>query len=300
MQVNSRLKIICWFLAACFFQNQAHATESAVPPTMPSGATMGVPIGASPPPGLYFGVLNALFNGSVYFNGQQIPVKKTVAVSVGQFQWVPGYTVLGGSYKAMLTIPFIYAHQKAYGESSEQVGLGDITIAPANLSWMIAPGIFMSGGLSFTLPTGSFSTERSYVSTGTNRFATVINTGFSYLRDGWNLSADFNYFFYTKNDNTNYRSGDEFLMNWTAMKDFGAFSFGPVGYWRKQVADDINYGTYYGGVSNGRAEQVGLGFGLSKKFGNVTATLNYTHDVKKENTLSGGTVFLNFVTPIKF
>ncbi|RWI57047.1 MAG: hypothetical protein EOR16_15740 [Mesorhizobium sp.] len=40
---------------------------------------------------------------------------------------------------------------------------------------------------------------------------------------------------YGKNPVTDYRSGDEFLANWTTMKDIGGFNIGPVGYWRKQA-----------------------------------------------------------------
>jgi hypothetical protein len=278
---------------------QAFATESGVPPAMPSGATVGVPVGASPPPGFYFGSLNAYFTGDVYSGDSKLAIQKSIAVTVQQFQWVSDFKILGGTYSAMATVPWAYVNQNTFGSKADRGGLGDITITPMQLSWSVAPGIFVSSGLGFTLPTGHFSTQNNAVNMGTNTFTTTVSSGFSYLRDGWNISSDFNYFFHTTNKTTNYRSGDEFLINWTVMKDLGPFSIGPVGYWRKQVQEDVNNGSFYGGVANGRAEQVAIGFGISKQFGPVTASLNYTHDIRRQNTLSGDTVFLNFRMPLR-
>ncbi len=280
--------------------DKAAATEPGVPPTMPSGATIGVPIGASPPPGFYFGSLNAYFDGDIYIGDDKVAIKKSLAITVQQFQWATDYEILGGVYSASATIPWAYVDQTIFGDQGERTGLSDITLSPLRLSWTVAPGIFVSSGVAFTLPTGSFSTATNAVNEGANTFTTTLSSGFSFLREGWNISGDFNYFMHTTNNATDYHSGDEFLVNWTAMKDVGIFKIGPVGYWRKQVEDDVNNGTFYGGVTNGRAEQVAFGIGLSKQFGSVTASLNYLHDFKKENSLSGDTIYVNFGMPLSF
>lgn len=296
MKKSSTIALALFSIAS----GDAFATEPGVPPTMPSGATIGVPIGASPPPGFYFGSLNAYFDGDVYNGDSKIAVEKNIAVTVQQFQWATDFEILGGVYSAMATIPWAHVEQNAFGSEADRTGLGDITVSPMRLSWSVAPGIFVSSGVSFTFPTGHFSTTTNSVNSGANAFTTTASSGFSYLRDGWNISSDFNYFFHTTNDATNYRSGDEFLVNWTVMKDVGPFSIGPVGYWRKQVQNDVNNGTFYGGVANGRVEQLAIGVGISKQFGPVTASLNFTHDFERENTLSGDTVFLNFRMPLRF
>ncbi|HBF30897.1 transporter [Rhizobium sp.] len=282
------------------FTGLATAGETSVPPTISVGSTAGIAIGASPPPGLYFALINSFIESEAYNDQTKLPIKKNVFVTTTQLQWVTDYKILGGTYKAMATLPWAYQDVTSYGLRRETYGNGDLTLTPVSLSWMLQPGIFVSGGLSFTLPTGSFSTKSNHVNSGSNAFATTTSAGFSYLRNGWNLSADFNYVFHTTNSDTNYRSGDEFVSNWTAMKDFGSFSFGPIGYWRKQVQDDVNNGTFYRGVASGRAQQVGLGVGFSKQFGKVTAGLNFSHDIFRENTLSGGSISLSLRAPISF
>lgn len=278
----------------------AHAHEPGTPTIMPTGASIGVPVGANPPPGLYYSNRNEYFTGEVYNGDVALPIDIDVRASAQQFHWVPGNTILGGTYRAMVLMPIVWADQNSSGVESDQFALGDMTISPLNLSWMVAPGVFVQSGISFGLPTGEFSTATGSLNTGTNAFSTGFDVGFSYLNDGWNLSAHANYFIYGENPDTDYRSGQELLINWTAMKDIGGLKIGPVGYWRKQMTDDRNDGSFYGGTISGRAEQVGLGIGVSKQFGPVEVNLNYVHDFKVENTLGGDKVLLNLTMPLQF
>jgi hypothetical protein len=186
----------------------------------------------------------------------------------------------------------------AEGVGAGGSGLGDIFLSPLNISWQLAPGIFVQSGLSFGLPTGSFSADGSKVSLGANVVTTSLDLGFSYLRDGWNASAHMFYFHSGRNDDTDYRSGDEILLNLTAMKDMGDFSLGAVGYWREQVTDDRNYGSAYGGTVAGRAQQVALGLGITRKFGPGELNVNILHDVKARNTLGGDALQLNYTMPL--
>lgn len=122
--------------------------------------------------------------------------------------------------------------------------------------------------------------------------------GYSYLRDGWNASAHLVYSTQAENKDTGYTSGDELLLNITALKDVGGFSIGPVGHWRKQIEDDVNNGAFYGGAASGRAEQIGLGFGFSKPMGGGELNLNLVHDVMAENTVGGTKLQVNFSIPL--
>lgn len=294
--MKSRLMLTMGVIAFCAGAAEAH--EPGTPIMMPTGATIGVPVGANPPPGKYFSSRSEYFVGGLYVGETRLPVDVTVAASAAQIHIVPGNTIFGGTYRFMALAPIVNANVSTPFGSANETGLGDITISPLNLSWMLSPGIFVQTGLSFGLPTGNFSTTPGAVQLGSNAFTTAFDVGFSYLRDGWNLSAHANYFIYGENPDTSYRSGNELLLNLTAMKDFGGFSVGPVGYWRKQVTADRNNGAFYGGATSGMAEQVAVGIGFTKNFGATSLNVNYLHDVKVRDAVGGDKIQLNLTMPI--
>lgn len=295
-----KTRITLMTLAAFALGSGADAREPGTPTAMPSGATIGVPVGANPPPGFYYSNRNEIFSGDVHSGESKIAIEVDVRASAQQFHWVPGNTFLGGSYRAMALVPLVWADQTSFGTESDEFSIGDVTISPLNLSWMIAPGLFVQTGVSFSLPTGKFSTAPGSLNLGSNAFTTGLDLGVSYLADGWNLSAHANYFIHAENSDTSYRSGDEFLLNWTAMKDVGGFSIGPVGYFRQQLTDDRNSGSFYGGGISGKAKQFGIGVGFTKTFGKVELNASYVHDFKIENTLGGDKVMVNLTMPINF
>lgn len=287
-------------LSLLMVESIALAHEPGTPTMMSPGATIGVPVGANPPPGVYYSNRNEILSGQVYSGDDALDFDIDVVSSVQQLHWVPGTTIFGGTYRAMALMPIASGKQNSFGTEGSEFGLGDATISPLNLSWMIAPAVFIQSGVSFGLPTGKFSTAPGSVNLGTNSFNAAFDLGFSYLDDGWNLSAHANYFVYGENTDTDYRSGNEFLLNWTAMKDIGGLRIGPVGYWRKQVTDDKNNGSAYGGTISGRAEQFAVGIGIAKQFGPVEVNINYLHDFHVENTLGGDKVMVNLTMPLKF
>ncbi|MBC7143935.1 MAG: transporter [Thioclava marina] len=290
---------------AAMLSTAAQAREPGVPPSVPPGNTMGAATGASPPPGVYFSSRTGYWDSELRddngnFGGQS----NTLADTALQFMWVPGTKLWGGDYKAYVTLPLIYNDQSRtapfpaplQGDSSK-TALGNIEIVPFNLSWQVQPGIFMSAGLSVYAPTGDFN-PNAPISTGGDFWTFAPSVSYSYLRNGWNASIFATYFTNTENNTTNYKSGDELLVNVTALKDVGGFSIGPVGYFRKQLTGDKNNGSYYGGTIQPKSEQAGLGIGFSKRFGPVEANVNLTHDVHVRNTVGGNKLWLNVTMPI--
>ena len=106
----------------------------------------------------------------------------TIAATAAQIHIVPGSTIFGGTYRFMALAPIVNANVSTPFGSANETGLGDITISPLNLSWMLSPGIFVQTGLSFGLPTGKFDSAPGSVQLGTNAFTTAVDVGFSYLR----------------------------------------------------------------------------------------------------------------------
>lgn len=282
----------------------ALAREPGVGSIVPPGATLGVPIGANPPPGLFFSSRSTLSFGQLKDStGNDAGVDLNVKATVLQLHYTPGITILGGDYRAMALVPLVHLDQTIgapfppflHGQSSG-LGLGDVSISPFNLSWMVEPGIFWTIGTSINVPTGKF--DPNGLSYGTNTWGGTLEVGYSYLRDGWNASAHLVYATQATNDTTSYKSGDELLLNVTAMKNMGDYSIGPVGYWRKQIESDENSGAFYGGIASGKAQQIGLGIGFSKPMAGGELNLNLVHDVLAENTVGGTAMQINFSMPL--
>ncbi|WP_287013001.1 transporter [Actibacterium sp.] len=283
----------------------ADAREPGVPTSVPPGNTIGAAVGASFPPGFYFssrsGYWDAeLKDGSGDFGGQTNTLTDTAA----QFLWAPGTTLWGGDYKAFVTIPLLNNEQDRTSPfppplqgSSSKLSLGNIEISPISLSWQLEPGVFVSAGINMYAPTGDFD-PNAPISSGGDFWAFAPSLGFSYLRNGWNTSIFTSYFTNTESSSTDYKSGDEVLVNVSALKDFGGWSLGPVGYYRKQITDDENNGSYYGGTTLEKAEQAALGIGFSTRLGKVETNINLTRDFHVRNTVGGSKLWVNFSMPI--
>ncbi|MFD1342118.1 SphA family protein [Litorisediminicola beolgyonensis] len=293
------------FAAALLAATPALAREPGTPAVMPSGATMGVPVGANfPVPGFYLSSRSALVRGKVYDDtGTDTGQSLDVNVTAVQLHWTPGVEILGGTYRAMGIMAFQDLDFAVGGTSvGKNTSVSDLTISPLNIHWMVAPGVFTTVGLGFSLPLGEF--EPAGPGAGPNGGlgapALALNAGFSYLRDGWNLSADVNYFIHGENEDTGYRSGNEVLANFTAMRGFGesGWSAGAIGYWRDQVSDDKNNGTAYGGFTAGRVKETAIGVAVAKRFGPTEIYADYTWNTHAENTVGADTFRLNITFPL--
>jgi hypothetical protein len=282
----------------------ALAREPGIGPIVPAGASLGVPIAANPPPGLFFSLRNTVSTGQLKDDqGRDGGVDLALRSSLLQLHYTPGLTLLGGDFRAMLMVPLLHLDQTTGAPlppflhgSMSGFGLGDIGISPFNLSWMTQPGVFWTIGTSINLPSGKF--DANGLSYGTNVWGGTLEAGYSDLRFGWNKSAHLVYSTQATNKDTSYTSGDELLLNLTAMKTLGSYSLGPVAYWRKQIADDANRGSFYGGATAGRAEQIGLGLGYARQMAGGELNINLFTDVVARNTLGSTSLQVNFSIPL--
>lgn len=293
--MNRLNKIAASFAAALMMASGAQAREPGVLPPMAPGATMGVPIAAPLPPGLFFSSRSAFTNLEYHdANGNKTGVDITIPDTAFVLNYVPGIELFGGQYRASVALPLINVDVSGVGTTT---GYGSLDLRPIDISWETAPGIFVNAGLSFLAP-GDWSAS-SPVNAGQNFWSVAPSVGVSYLRDGWNASAHLIYTANTRNGANDYKSGDEVNLNLTAMKDVGNdFSIGPVAYWRKQITPDSNNGTAYGGTTLASSEAAGLGISATKKIGKVYVNAMYSRDVKAIEAGGGERFWLNFSMPL--
>ncbi len=267
--------------------SSASAMESATFQNRLNGATIGLPLGALPPPGLYTGLETAYLgmlpgggpNGASAGN-QCAPVGANHACAVlpalaqaVPLLWVPGWNFLGASYSASVVQAFYIYTTCGVNLNGGCNGGAPITgggfvytntfIQPINLSWKLGGGWFVATSFAFTPPDGSrnggqFTPNPDY-------WTFEPSLAFSYLGNNWVLSANFFYDINTRSDSnccakTDITSGNAFYGDLTAVYKVGKWSIGPVGYFEAQTTADTGpCTTPSGGTICGRYQTAAAG-----------------------------------------
>lgn len=231
------------------------------------GATTGVPAGANPPPGLYFG------NAANWGQGIDVAANQTesVGVEVPFFIWSPGWNFLGASYAASVAFPLVEVgiHNTTYLR-----GVFNPAVNPIQLSWNLGNGLFVSFGEVIYVP---INTEITIPSANTVPGVTTSAASFeqrvaiSYIGNDWIASAN-GYVGIVTKDSVGNQGADYVNVDLTLAHTFGKWELGVIGYY----AADIN--TTVLNAAAGKNEEFGVGGLLAYNFGPVDLTLRLTHE----------------------
>jgi hypothetical protein len=209
----------------------------------------GVLIGASagvPPPGIY--MFNQVFTvqqnltgpGTAALNaaGGNGHIGSHADVDVQGFLFVPGWTFLGAAVDGVIFQPFIDA--SAGAPVNAQVSGIHNTGFIGELSWQNIghTGFAFKTGLTIITPDGTITGVNGLGNVGSPYWTFQPEAIFSYLKDGWNLTAAVYDEFNTANSITQYTSGDILHADFTATKTIGKWTVGPVAYYYGQVTND--------------------------------------------------------------
>jgi hypothetical protein len=259
------------FIAAATASHPAGAFEFGTPGAVqkPGIAIAGASAG-SPPPGVYMFDQFATYQGKIV--GPGAPPGGT-AVQYGAaaagFLWVPGWNVLGADYSAVLVAPFIMDSIGA-PINIQQLGMHNTYIVPVELSWKIRDsGFFVKAGLGMYVPTGNISGPAGLSGEGYPWYTFQPEFIVSYLKDGWNLTANIFEEFNTKSTVTGYRSGDILHAEFRATKTFDKWTIGPVGYYFGQVSNDTSSAFYGNAINTNRFNTWAAGGLVGYNFGPV-------------------------------
>lgn len=237
------------------------------------GITLGGATAAAPPPGIY--MFEQFFTyqaqlvgpGAPNINGKATSVH---AASAGSgFVFVPGWNFLGATYNAVVVVPFTMADVGS-PLNINPAGMHNTYIVPVELSWKLGDsGLFVKTGLGMYVPDGTTSGLNGLASVGNPWWTFQPELVVSYLKDGWNLSANLFYEMNTKNTITQYRSGDVFHAELTATKRFDNWTVGPVGYYVGQLTDDRSSAFYGNAINANRYDVWAAGLLVGYDFGPV-------------------------------
>jgi hypothetical protein len=278
----------------------------SISPQQP-GITIGLPVGALPPPGLYGATTATFFSMHVYDqSGQSTGIVIRDYEDVVELLYVPDIPqFLGATYGASIVQPIRAVsiglpHPIPNSGTYNSFGIVDTVINPLTLSWNLQVGLFVSFSAIFYPPDGTYSSA-NVANVGRHYFTFEPGFGISYLAGGWNITLHPVLDFSATNPANGYRSGNVFEMDYTFAHTFGAFNFGVGGTLTTQFTNDTLNGVTLANIPGvhgygNRASEFSVGPVFGYDFGPVTLTAYYTRDVYVRNYAGGNKFYarLNF------
>ena len=156
--------------------NMLAAQSSALEPgdfgQYPHGVTLGDPIAAAPPPGLYF-ENTTLFAPQAQGYGQLSGIKIDASLDVATLVWSTGWRFIGASVTAYVSQPvsnLLLWNSSVSGPpfagTTFYPTLNNTWISPVALSWNLGGGWFAAAGFAFTCRMALHTTTRPIRTTG--------------------------------------------------------------------------------------------------------------------------------------
>ena len=275
----------------------AFAAEGASSHFLP-GTAGDIAIAASPAPG--FLAANSLWIqsgniGAAVLQGQvKFGLDLDLVLDLAAFTYTVEVPAIGGTYTLGALLPFGYATLDArlrgpaggtIAVSDSSFNLSDIALIPLQLNWAVGDFSFKFAEIVIA-PTGPYDLDET-VNLGRNywSFDTVAAVTWLDPGTGTEVSVAPGIMVNTTNDATDYRTGAEFHVDFTANQFLSeTFAFGLRGYYYRQVTGDSGSGALLGDF---KSESLGIGPGFlwTPAFagGRLSVVGKWMHDVRARN-----------------
>ena len=260
--------------------------------------------GALPPPGLYY--LNYLTHYSADRlndrHGDKVPVdfKVNATANVSRLVYMTNQQILGGTYGVYGLIPLAHVSASlttpAGHASSSEWGVGDLSFSPFLVAWH-SKNWHSAAAIEFTAPTGRYD-RHELGNIGRNYWSVQPVYAATWLGDsGIEVSGKFMYDFNAENNDTDYRSGQEFHFDYGVGYHAGPWTLGVGGYYYKQTTDDKQHGSKVGPDGN-RGQVFAIGPALKYDFSKLSLEARYQKEMDVENRPEGYKLWLKLVLPL--
>jgi hypothetical protein len=297
MSQNNFLRIaavVVTFIASA----DVHATE---------GGGSIYPVGAEnylccavPPPGLYGMVFLQHYRADEVKDnhGDTVPLpdfKVSASAVTPRLIWVTGEQIAGASLAFHAILPVVTLDVAVPGARQRKSGVGDLVFGPA-LGWHLGPQLHTVLALDFFAPTGGYS-RTDVANIGRNYWGMHAIAGVSQIDpNGLNADAKVMVGLNAKNKDTDYRSGDEFIIDYDAGWGLGnGWVAGIGGYLYQQITDDKQAGATVAD-NKGRAFAIGPSIKYDSGKG-WFVTLKYQTETGVRNRAAGEALWLKAVHP---
>lgn len=218
--------------------------------------------GALPPPGVYPLVyLNHYSADKIKDNdGNDVAppnFKVTANVVAPRLVWVTDNKLFGGQVAHAMMVPLVNLDVQVGAAGQSKSGIGDINITPLVLGYHHNANLHSIVALDVFAPTGRYN-KTDMANIGRNYWAIQPVYTASYIDPaGWNADFKMMYDFNFKNTDTNYKSGQEFHVDYSLGYGFKQnWVAGVGGYLYKQVTTDEQNGVK---VANNRGQAFAIG-----------------------------------------
>jgi hypothetical protein len=260
-----------------------------------------------------FAYVNAFtyYNGSaggsrqLELGGQVVAnVNGTVYADTSFLLYQTPWKIFGGGYAAAVAIPYIWMDVKGNVQVGPVTGnrrdtadgIGDIEILPLMLGWTNGDVKF-GGTFGIYAPTGDYDQGR-LANVGKNYWTFEPGVSLSWLSSkiGTEVSLFAGFDFSTKNDTTDYQSGDVFHLDATVAQHlplFGGFAgVGANAFYYQQITGDRGSGASLGDFE-GRTVGVGPVLSYACKLGktDLVAEVKWLPELDVEKRLKGDTIW---------
>lgn len=301
--------IITVLLIAFIPSGEAHALEGGYGNYVP-GLYGGFLLAATPPPGWY--LLNQVYFYFADSNQEfvrQGEIVTDIELNEGYYilnlAWVSDFKILGGNYNFVISPSVGYTDISGdfIGETEEfriedsNFGISDLGITPVSLYWKFE-NIYLSLSETIVVPIGEYDVDRQ-ANLGLNYWSFDTNLAFTYFnRDkGLDISLNLGHLYNTKNNATEYKSGQELHLDYMVNHFFSRkFAAGLQGFYHHQITGDSGEGAILGDF---KAEDAGIGPAVlwHSKVGGTSFvfTAKWLYEFHVENRLKGNYIFFNLL-----
>ncbi len=275
--------------------------------------------GITPPPGVYFEDDTYFYDAKIG-GGKSLPFGGLLVANVSAQTWlnlpttlwVTPARILGGdlafSFSSYVGAPRVNASLLVnsprfgpigFNASDDNTRLSDFFIQ-SFVGWQ-AGNFHWQLGIGGVVPSGTYvAGELSNASL--NRPAIDLFGTFTWLDPaiGWDLSTAAGFTFNQTNTATDYKTGDEFHLEWAATKYITPqFTIGLVGYYYQQIAPDTGTGAILGAFE-GRVAAIGGSIGYIFEAGKlpISTRLKIYREFDAVNHMEGTSGFFSVSVPL--
>lgn len=291
----------------------ASATENGRNP-FPNGLN-GTEVGSLPPPGVYLINEIVIFRNDRFNDSHGDKLFPNFDLEVNayapRFLWNSGRKLLGGDAAIQLVVPLVDTKFSnpppapsipalpPFGRKHD-FGVADPIITPL-IAWHSAK-LHTVVGADINIPIGQYDKDR-LVNAGLNTFIVSPAVAATYYpAPGWELSAKATVDLYFRNTDTDYHSGDAFMLDYAVNRHIptagGEIIAGVGGYVFKQFEDDRQFGKTFADGFRGQAFGVGPTLAYQVARG-PRVELKYQKDFDVENRPDGYRAFVRLYMKLR-
>jgi hypothetical protein len=258
--------------------------------------------GAMPPPGFYPIVYGTRYRATALRDNDGNDIagaiggfRAEVAGVVPRFIWVTEQQLLGGQLAFHAIVPLLNVDVRLGPERMSKAGVGDLNLAAA-LGYHVSDKLHYVVALEANAPTGRYR-NGDVANVGRNYWMVEPLIAITYMQPrGLNADLKLMYDYNFRNNDTNYRSGQELHADYAVGWGFGnGWVAGIGGYMYLQVSDD-DIGGRKVADNRGRAFAIGPSVKYQSKSG-WFLTAKYENQFDVRNRSDGGAFWVKTIVP---